>query len=346
MSDNSTYLHGRGAQFNPNSPFEQLLKDEYLLVNTDTRHIPTHPKTIVNKVESPDIPLPYSINPYQGCEHGCVYCYARNTHPYWGYSAGLDFEKNILIKENVPQLLRAFLDKKNYQVGPIMLSGNTDCYQPAEQKYLLTRKILEICLEYRQPVGIITKNALVLRDMDIIKQMAEEQLIYVLLSITTLDEKLRMKLEPRTSTIRKRLQTVQKLSESDIPVNIMMAPIIPGLTDVEIFNMAKEAKDHGAWDLYYTVMRLNGDVEVIFKDWVEKNYPDRAQKIMNQTGEAHGGQVNDSRFGTRMKGTGTVAEVIKATMKMAKKKYGLPSKKLPVLDCTKFQRPGAQLSLF
>ncbi|MEP7323896.1 MAG: PA0069 family radical SAM protein [Saprospiraceae bacterium] len=346
MSDKSTYLQGRGAQFNPNSPFDHFLKDEHLILDTNTKHIPTHPKTIVNKVDSPDIPLPYSINPYQGCEHGCVYCYARNTHPYWGYSAGLDFEKNILIKENVPQLLRAFLNKKNYQVGPIMISGNTDCYQPAEQKYQLTRKVLEICLEYKQPVGLITKNALVLRDMDIIQQLAEEQLVYVILSITTLEESLRQKLEPRTATILKRLQTVEKLSNANIPVNVMMAPIIPGLTDTEIFKMVKKVKDYGAWDLFYTILRLNGDVEVIFKDWVEKNFPDRAQKILNQTAEAHGGQVNDSRFGTRMKGIGTIAETIKSTVKMAKKKYGLPSRPMPVLDCSKFTRPGSQLSLF
>ena len=235
MSDNSTnYIQGRGAQFNPNSPFDHFLKDEHLVFDSDTKHIPTHPKTIVNKVDSPDIPFPYSINPYQGCEHGCVYCYARNTHPYWGYSAGLDFEKNILIKENAPGLLKAFLNKKNYQCAPIMISGNTDCYQPAEKKYQLTRKMLEICLQYKQPISVITKNALILRDLDIIQELSKLQLIQVLLSITTLDEHLRLKLEPRTTTISKRFHTVRNLSEAKVPVYVMMAPIIPGLTDTEI----------------------------------------------------------------------------------------------------------------
>lgn len=286
------------------------------------------------------------MNPYQGCEHGCVYCYARNTHPYWGYSAGLDFEQTILVKHEAPQLLRKFLNRKNYVCQPIMISGNTDCYQPAEKTYQLTRKLLEICLEFRQPVGIITKNALILRDLDILLSLAQDSLIQVVISITTLDENLRSKLEPRTSTIHKRLQVVEALSNQNIPVSVMMAPLIPGLTDHEIYHMVRKSKEAGAWDFYYTLLRLNGAVEVIFKDWILKNFPDRADKVLHRTAECHGGSVGDHRFGTRMKGEGTMSTIINSQVKIAKKKFGLPDKPIPVLEVRKFIHPVVQLDLF
>lgn len=347
MSEKSTnYIKGRGAQFNPNNPFNKWMQDEHLVLSGETKYIPTHAKTLVNKVESPDIPMPYSMNPYQGCEHGCVYCYARNTHPYWGYSAGLDFEQKILVKHEAPGLLRKFLNNKNYQCQPIMLSGNTDCYQPAEREFKLTRQLIELCLDYKQPISIITKNALVARDIDLLEALAAQGLAQVLISITTLDEGIRSLLEPRTSTISKRLQTVSLLAEHNIPVCVMMAPVIPGLTHHEIIPMVKMCKERGAHDFYYTVLRLNGDVELIFNDWIKKTFPDRADKILNQTAACHGGSVQDKRFGTRMKGEGVLALNIKNQAKLAKKKYGLPSRAYAGLDCTRFQRPGAQLSLF
>ncbi len=347
MSEKPTNIvKGRGAQFNPTNPFSHLIKDESFSHTSDTKFLITHAKTIVNKVTSPDVHMPYSMNPYQGCEHGCVYCYARNTHPYWGYSAGLDFEQTVLIKHEAPSLLRKFLDRRQYECQPIMLSGNTDCYQPAEKTYQLTRKLLEVCLEYRQPVGIITKNALLLRDIDILKSLAQDNLIQVVISITTLDETLRLKLEPRTSTITKRLGIVTALNEQHIPVSVIMAPLIPGLTDHEIFDLVKISQQAGAWDFYYTILRLNGDVEKIFKDWAFKMIPDRAQKVLNQTAECHGGTVSDQRFTTRMKGEGKIAEIIKGQVLLAKKRFNLPNKFKTSLNCSKFCRPGSQLGLF
>jgi len=312
----------------------------------ETRFIATDAKTIVNKVDSPDIPMPYSMNPYQGCEHGCIYCYARNTHPYWGYSAGLDFEQKILVKKEAPALLKKFLNNKNYKPLPILISGNTDCYQPAEQKFLLTRQLLEICADYRQPVSLITKNALILRDIDILQRLSARNLVQVLLSITTMDESLRILLEPRTSTTVKRLKTVEQLNKNYIPASVMMAPVIPGLTDHEIYELAKAAKEHGTRDFYYSILRLNGDVAVLFEDWLGKNFPDRANKILNRTAACHGGQVQDSRFKIRMKGEGNYAEMIKNQIKQAKIKLNLPAKALIPLACDQFKIPSAQLDLF
>lgn len=346
MSDNPTYHKGRGAQFNPDNRFNTLHHDPDLILEEDTRFIATDAKTIVNKVDSPDIPMPYSMNPYQGCEHGCIYCYARNTHPYWGYSAGLDFEQKILIKHSAPELLKKFLKNKNYKPLPILISGNTDCYQPAEQKFRLTRQLLEICLQYRQPVSLITKNALILRDLDLLIPMAQKNLVQVLLSITTLDESLRSLLEPRTSTSTKRLNTLQALNSNGIPACLMMAPVIPGLTDHEIHDMARAARDHGAPDIYYSILRLNGDVAGLFEDWLTKNFPDRANKILKRTAECHGGQVGDSRFKVRMKGEGHFAEMIKNQFKQAKIKFSLPSITIPPLSCDLFKVPSGQLGLF
>ncbi len=347
MSNKSTdKIHGRGAQFNPANRFDKFQKDEgFIHEDNTTKFIPTFPKALVNKVESPDIPFMFSMNPYQGCEHGCVYCYARNTHPYWGYSAGLEFEQNILIKKDAPKLLRQYFNKRGYQPNPIMLSGNTDCYQPAEQKFKLTRQLLEICLEYRHPVSLITKNALITRDIDILSKLAIENLTCVVISITTLDEKLRLQLEPRTSTASKRMSAVKELADHNIPVSVMMAPVIPGLTLQEIFPLVKKSLEHKAYDVYYSMLRLNGDVEPIFKDWLQKTYPDKYEKIIHQTEEIHGGSVSDHRFQKRMKGEGTFAENIHLQFKMAKKKYGMPRMRMPVLDCSKFQVPGSQLSL-
>ncbi len=343
MSIKTTLIKGRGAQINPVSRFEQYRRDEVEGSGVATKYFNVNAKTIVNKVDSPDIPLPYSLNPYQGCEHGCVYCYARNTHPYWGFSAGTEFEQNILIKHEAPSLLRKFLSNKKYHCQPIMLSGNTDCYQPAEQEFKLTRQLLEICLEYNQPVGIITKNALVIRDLDILIELNKKKLVHVVISLTSLDEKLRLLLEPRTATISKRLNAIFELSRHEIPVMVMMAPVIPALTDTEIFDMVKACKDAGAYDVHYTILRLNGDVEPIFIDWARKTFPDRADKIINLTAECHGGTVQDNRFQKRMKGEGKYAELIRNQFQLARKKYGMPAKEYGNLDCSLFRQPGSQM---
>jgi DNA repair photolyase len=322
---------GRGAQFNPKNRFlkGQYVQehveciDEWEQENRKTEYIYDESKTIVNKVTSPDVGMMFSANPYQGCEHGCIYCYARNSHEYWGYSAGVDFESRIIVKKNAPQLLKKFFENKNWTPAVLSLSGNTDCYQPIERKMRITRKLLEICLEYRNPVGILTKNALVLRDLDIIKEMAQMNLVRVFSSITSLDEDLRRVLEPRTASYKSRLKVVETLSKAGVPTGIMNAPLIPGLNDMHMHDVLKAASEAGAKWAGYTVVRLNGAIEGIFKDWLFKAFPDRAEKVWNQICSCHEGNVNDSRWGNRIVGDGKFAELIKNQFQLYCKKYGL-----------------------
>ena len=261
------------------------------------------------------------MNPYQGCEHGCVYCYARNSHNYWGYSAGLEFEQKILVKKNAAQLLENKIKHKNWEASPIMLLGNTDCYQPAEQKFGITREILEVLWKYRHPVGLITKNSLILRDLDILSQLAQKDLVKVSISLTTLDEELRRMLEPRTASVDQRLNTIKILAKAGISVNVMLAPIIPGINSHEIMAMAKKVAELGAKSIAYTMVRLNGDVAAIFADWIHKMMPARADKVLNKIKACHGGQLNDSRYGTRMVGEGQIAEIVSQQVKLARRLY-------------------------
>ncbi|HXC03439.1 MAG TPA: PA0069 family radical SAM protein, partial [Bacteroidia bacterium] len=302
---------------------------------------------IVNKVESPDVGLSYSMNPYQGCEHGCVYCYARNTHEYWGYSAGLDFERKILYKSDAPALLAKAFRKKGWEPLPIMLSGNTDCYQPLERKLKLTRGILEVCLKFKHPVGIITKNSLIVRDLDLISKLAEQNLVMVLISLTGLTEETRLLLEPRTATYKNRLKTIQLLTQAGVHTGIMMAPVIPGINSHEIASVLEQAAAHGAKTAGTQIVRLNGAIGGIFKDWLCKTYPDRADKVWNQIVECHGGTVNDSRFGTRMKGEGKIAEAIRTLFRTSKTRYmGNPERFTFNLEAFDPQGGEGQMSLF
>ncbi|MCX6352642.1 MAG: PA0069 family radical SAM protein [Bacteroidetes bacterium] len=348
------YLGGRGAQLNTANPYQKQRQtfdnidflDEPWLSETKTEYFSEHPKKIVNKVASPDIGLAYSMNPYQGCEHGCIYCYARNTHQYWGYSAGLDFERKIMIKENAPELLRKTLDNPKWKPEMIMLAGNTDCYQPIERKKKITRRLLEVLLEYKHPVGIITKNALVLRDIDLLTELAALNLLVVSVSITSLDEDLRLKMEPRTTTYMQRLKVVEELSKRHIPVNVMVAPVIPSINDSHIPDVLKAVAERGAVSAGYTIVRLNGAIGEIFTDWVQKNFPDRAEKVLAQIAECHGGALADSRYGTRMKGEGKYAEVIANLFRIHKRKY-FEGRGVPPIDYAAFKRPErGQLSLF
>jgi DNA repair photolyase len=330
---NSKFLKGRGAQHNSLNKFEQFhseiradfleycIKEGELADNNKTTYLPVTPKTIVNKVNSPDVGMSYSMNPYQGCEHGCIYCYARNTHEFWGYSAGLDFERKILIKENAPQLLESKLKSKAWKAQTIVLSGNTDCYQPAEKKYGITRACLEVFLRYKHPVGIITKNALLLRDLDILKELNKEGLIGINISVTTLSEKTRRLLEPRTATIAKRLETMKILSDHDIPVNAMLAPIIPGINSHELMDLARMVADNGALSFAFTVVRLNGAIGILFTDWIKRTMPDKAEKVLQQIAGCHGGSLNDSRFGIRNRGDGPLAGHLHEIARIAKQKY-------------------------
>ncbi|MGB5555831.1 MAG: PA0069 family radical SAM protein [Flavobacteriaceae bacterium] len=352
------FFKGRGAQLNSHNRFLDHIyeiRDDFLEFcriegedsdDNRTQYIPIFPKTIVNKVTSPDVGMQYSMNPYQGCEHGCIYCYARNTHEFWGYSAGLDFERNILIKHDAPKLLEEKLKNKTWKAATIVLSGNTDCYQPAEKKFEITRACLEVFLKYRHPVGIITKNALVLRDLPILKELAKDNLIGVNVSVTTLSESTRRVLEPRTTTIKKRLQTIQVLAENDIPVNAMLAPIIPGINSHEIMHLAKAVADHGACSFAFTIVRLNGAIGEIFTDWIKKTMPEKANKVLHQIEACHGGNLNDSRFGIRSKGEGKIATQIHDLARLAKRTY-FKDKTFPKLNTELHEHyKTAQLRLF
>ncbi|MEW4922467.1 PA0069 family radical SAM protein [Algibacter sp. 2305UL17-15] len=351
-------IKGRGAQLNvPNRFFElsHEMRDDFLEFcqkegeiadKNKTQYLEVFPKTIVNKVKSPDVGMGYSMNPYQGCEHGCIYCYARNSHEFWGYSAGLDFERRILVKKDAPKLLEQLLKKKSWKAHPIVMSGNTDCYQPAEKIYKITRRCLEVFLKYKHPVGIITKNSRILEDIDILKTLAKDNLVGVNVSITSLSEDTRRILEPRTATIKKRLETVKTLSENGIPVNVMLAPIIPSINSHEILPLAKAAAENGASSIGHTIVRLNGAIGAIFTNWIKKTMPDRAEKVLHQIENCHGGTLNDSRYGTRMRGEGNIAKQINDLVKLAKQKY-FKDKAMPKLNCDLHEQfKNGQLKLF
>jgi len=354
-TEQSDYFRGRGAQVNTDNRFlkgryvtehDEVL-DEPLLSDAKTQILFEHPKKIINVVKSPDIPGMYSMNPYQGCEHGCIYCYARNTHEYWGYSAGLDFERKIIAKPNAPQLMEKQFMNKNWIVSPIMFSGNTDCYQPVERQLKITRQMLEVLLKFRHPAGMITKNNLILRDIDLLQELAKLNLIHVMVSITSLKDELRLKMEPRTVTAKNRLKVIEQLSKAGIPVGVMTAPIIPGLNSDEIPQLIEAASNHGADSAGYTIVRLNGSIAEIFKDWIYKNFPDRAEKVLHHIADAHGGQLSDSRFGKRMSGEGNMVNSIRQMFKMSVKKH-MSGRKRMEYDLTVFRRPGEvkQLELF
>jgi DNA repair photolyase len=327
--EEAEFTKGRGAQYNSSNPFhtqEYVTEhyeglDEPFDVSAKTQLFYEHPKKIINKVDSPDLGLVYSMNPYQGCEHGCIYCYARNTHQYWGFSAGMDFEQKIIVKKNAPELLEKQLKHPKWDPQPIMLAGNTDCYQPVERKLEITRKMLEVLLEFRHPVGLITKNSLVLRDIDILKELAKHNLVNVAVSVTSLDESLRQKLEPRTATAKKRLEVIRQLHENNIPVFTMVAPVIPGLNDHEIPNIIEEVAKQGAYSAGYTIVRLNGAIQHLFEDWIRKCFPEKADKVLNRIRSCHAGKLNDSRFGVRMRGEGNVAKSIAEMFRIASAKH-------------------------
>lgn len=347
------YLQGRGAQINTKNRF---LKDErtrehiegiddWSEDNTPTQYIEELAKTIVNKVDSPDVGMAYSMNPYAGCEHGCIYCYARNVHEYWGYSAGLDFERKIIVKKNAPDLLRKQLMHPKWEVMPIMLSGNTDCYQPAEQKYRLTRGLLEVCNQFNQPVGILTKNSWIIKDKDVLQELAKKRLVSAMVSITSFNEDLRRVMEPRTTTAKQRLKVIEELSMAGIRMGVMLGPMIPGLNDHEMQKIMKSAADAGAKFTAYTFIRLNGAIKLLFHDWLYKNFPDRADKVWHLIEQSHDGKVNDTRWGLRMRGEGSIAEIIQQQYRKYGKLYKMNEDRYS-LDTTIFRRPGEQGRLF
>ena len=354
FNDNNEHFKGRGAQVNT---YNKFLKNKYvteheegideaMLEDSRTQIFQENAKKIVSVSNSPDLAFLESINPYQGCEHGCLYCYARNSHEYYGFSAGLDFERKIIVKKNAAELLEKHFNHKNYTPVPIMMSGNTDCYQPIERKLKITRSLLKVFLKYKHPVSIISKNNLMLRDIDILKELAKDDLVHVSVTLNSLNEDLRLKLEPRTVTGKSRIKLIEKLTSENIPVRLMMAPIIPGLNSDEIPAVIKSAAEAGAADASYTIVRLNGSIAEIFTDWIYKAFPDRAAKVLHMIASCHQGKLNDSRFGDRMRGDGQIAKSINQLFKIAVKRH-LPNNCLKPLNVEAFKPAlGKQLNLF
>lgn len=345
---NENFIKGQGAQRNVNNRFDRYTyepeDEDFETVKTSFTEV--FPKSIVNQVKSGDLPMEYSMNPYQGCEHGCSYCFARPTHEYWGYSAGIDFERKIMVKKNAPELLEKFFQKRGYKPAPILLSGNTDCYQPAERQFEITRKLLQVCLDYRHPVNILTKNALVLRDLDILKPLAEQNLVSVSLSIPTINEDLRRKMEPRTSSAPNKLKAIEVLTENQIPVHVMVAPIIPGLNSDEPLNILKAVSDAGALSFGYTLVRLNDTVEPVFVNWIQSHFPDRAEKVLNLIRSMRGGKLGDKRYFERQRGEGNIAEMIHTTFKIGRKRF-FEGREFPELSSKNFTgAKDQQLKLF
>lgn len=345
---------GRGAQINPTNRYASY---EYSTINDEgvddhglnkvtTQYKEENPSNIISKSNSPDLGFMLSINPYQGCEHGCVYCYARNSHEYWGCGPGLDFEQKIFIKKNAAELLEKAFNRPNYSPDTIFMSGNTDCYQPIERKLKLTRSILSIFLKYKHPVSLITKNSLILRDIDLLTKLSRLNLVRVAISLTSLQEELRNKLEPRTVTASGRLKVIKTLSDAGIPVMLMCAPVIPGLNSMEIPQIIQAAAQNGARSASYTIIRLNGAVAAIFEDWLIKAYPDRAAKVLNGIRACHGGKLHDSQWGRRIKGAGNEAETIRQLFHIAKLRY-MGEEPMTRLRTDLFSpRGGSQLKLF
>jgi DNA repair photolyase len=354
---------GRGAQLAPANRFEatRLIDDFEQLDESDDaldgalaeRRIPTvflddNSKTIIRENDSPDIAFRFSINPYRGCEHGCAYCYARPGHETLGMNAGIDFETKILVKRDAATLLRRELNRPAWPAEVISISGVTDCYQPVERKLRVTRSCLEVLAEARQPCGIVTKNALVTRDLDLLAPMAAMRTAHVAISITTLDRELARTLEPRTSNPAARLRAVKELSAAGVPVRVMVAPIIPGLNDQEIPAILQAAREAGASAASYVLLRLLLTVRPVFEDWLERNVPLARPRIEALIRESRGGRMNDSQFNRRMRGEGAYAEQINQTFKIFAKKHGLDGS-LPELDGSHFVPPaidGAQRRLF
>jgi DNA repair photolyase len=322
--------------------FEQLDEDELSAETNSVKieYFTDQSKSIVSTNNSPDIPFRYSLNPYRGCAHGCAYCYARNTHEYLGMDAGLDFETKIIVKQDAPRLFRDFLARSDWQVEPISFSGVTDCYQPAERQFQLTRQCIEVALNCRQPISIVTKNALVLRDLDLLKQMAAMELVHVFISISTLDDELARTMEPRTSVLRARLRAISDLAQAKVPVGALIAPIIPGLNDSEMPQVLEAVHQAGAQAAGYVLLRLPLTVEPVFLEWLRRTQPLKADKVEQRIRETRQGELNNSAFGERMRGSGEMAEQIRKLFKVFAAKWKLDSR-MPPHNTTAFVPPAA-----
>ena len=348
-------IKGRGAGSNPVGRFEACDRED-VDDGWDTPYEPAFTelirdasRSIIARNDSPDVPFEQSINPYRGCEHGCVYCYARPSHAYLGHSPGLDFETRIHYKPDAAPLLREALGRRGYRCHILALGANTDPYQPVERRLGITRELLEVMLEHRHPVGIVTKSALVERDLDLLTELAGRQLVHVRLSVTTLDTELARRMEPRAAAPRRRLATMERLATAGIPVGVLFAPVIPALNDHELETVLKTCREAGATEAGYVFLRLPAEVKELFAEWLDNHYPLRAGRVLSHVRGARDGRLNDAGFGSRMRGSGAVAELIARRFRVACERAGYGP--LPALDCAAFRpRPddcgGPQMSLF
>jgi DNA repair photolyase len=309
-------------------------------------------RSIISRNDSPDVGFSQSINPYRGCEHGCIYCYARPSHSYLELSPGLDFETKLFAKTNAPEQLREELSRRGYRPSPIALGANTDCYQPIERKHRITRGILEVLAECNHPVTLVTKSALVERDLDLLAPMAQKNRVKVFVSIGTLDRELARKLEPRAASPQRRLDVLKNLSRNKIPCGVMVAALIPALNDKTMEHVLEEAAAAGAAEAAYVIMRLPNELKVLFKEWLAEHYPQRAEHVISIVRQIRGGRDNDPNFGTRMTGTGNYADLIEKRFDIACRRFGLnghgAGRNPPELDCSLFRAPstGGQFALF
>lgn len=358
MQAEKTISAHRGAADNPPNRFEKIHFEPDADWNPEedtdggcpqgprTQFFKDYSQTVISHTESPDVGFMASLNPYRGCEHGCIYCYARPFHEYLGFSAGLDFESKIMVKEDAPELLRKELSLPKWQPQVIFMSGVTDCYQPVERKLKLTRRCLEVLAEFRNPVFIITKNHLVTRDIDVLSELARHNAVSVWLSITTLDPEMRKVMEPRTSPPMARLAALRELSRAGIPVGVNAAPMVPGLTDHEMPAILKAAAEAGATAAGYTVVRLPYAVAPMFEKWLETHFPGRKDAVLNRLRAMHGGKLYDSTWGKRFGGEGIFADQIAQMFEVARRKAGIKNEGNE-LSTAAFRRPaGRQLSLF
>jgi len=344
-------IRGRGAADNPASRFDAIAYELDPDTPPDeapaphTQFFRDTSRSFITYNDSPDVGFTASINPYRGCEHGCVYCYARPTHEYFGLSAGLDFETKIFVKEDAPQLLRKELTSPKWQPQTLGISGVTDCYQPAERKFQLTRRCLEVLAEFRNPVGIVTKSTLVTRDLDVLTELARHQAAAVFISVTSLDADLIGKMEPRTARPLARLAAIRELAGAGIPVGVLVAPVVPGLTDHEMPAIIDAAVQAGAGSAGFVILRLPFGLPALFSSWLERHFPEKKDKVLSRIRALRGGKLNDPNFGSRMSGQGPIAEAIRSMFELSCRKAGIFESRVN-LSPEAFRRPGAQRTLF
>jgi DNA repair photolyase len=340
-------LKGRGATINPAGRFAATTQEsvddgwyqEAVPDSIATEVRPEAARSVISRNDSPDIPFTQSINPYRGCEHGCIYCYARPSHAYLDLSPGIDFETRLFYKADAARLLRDELARPGYRCEPIMLGANTDPYQPVEKRLGVTRDILQVLLETRHPVTIITKGTLVLRDLDLLREFAALNLVRVTVSLTTLDPELKRTLEPRAASPQARLRVISELARAGVPVGILAAPLIPAVNDAELEQLLSAAAAAGATSAGYVLLRLPHEVKDLFRAWLEQHMPLRAQHVMSLVQQARGGRDNDPRFGMRMRGTGPWADMLRARFELARKRLGLNADRNGELDTGRFRPP-------